>query len=224
MIPERLFALQDPEYAAFQAKLTPTVDPVRFIGVRVPDARRLAKELAGNEETADFLRELPHRYYDENILHALLISEMRDYDRCIDELDRFLPYVDNWAVCDILSPKVLGKQKDRLLEKIREWAASPEIYTCRFGLEMLMRWYLDDAFKPEYLELPAAAGRREEYYVKMMAAWFFATALAKQWEMTVPYLEDRRLEIRVHNKTIQKARESFRISPEQKAYLNSLKR
>ena len=220
-IEKMLFALRDPEYAAFQAKLTPSVDPSLFIGVRVPQVRKLARQLKDDPVIPAFLRELPHRYYDENMLHGLIISDIRDYDEAIVETDRFLPYIDNWAVCDIMSPKVFKKHKTELLAKIRAWTESTETYTVRFGIEMLMSHYLDDDFKAEYLEIPAKV-RLDTYYVTMMIAWFFATALAKQWEATVPYLTERRLDSRVHKKTVQKARESNRITPEQKEYLKTL--
>lgn len=222
-ITEELFALQDVAYADFQAKLTPNIPRERFIGVRVPEARKLAKRLAQEPEAAIFLRDLPHTYYDENILHSLLLSEMKDYDACVAAVDAFLPYVDNWAVCDILSPKIFKKHKAALLEKIKEWSASKKTYTCRFGIEMLLSHFLDEDFKPAYLEIPASV-HREEYYVRMMMAWFFATALAKQWDATIDYLEDCRLDPWTHNKTIQKARESGRITPKQKEYLKTLKR
>lgn len=221
-IREELFALQDIEYGDFQAKLTPGIPRELFIGVRVPEVRKLAKKLIKEPETAVFLKDLPHKYYDENMLHGLLISEMRDYDACIAAVDEFLPYVDNWAVCDIMSPRVFKKNKAALMEKIKEWSASEKTYTCRFGLEMLMSHFLDEDFKPEYLEIPAAV-RSEEYYVRMMAAWFFATALAKQWDASVKYVEECRLDVWTHNRTIQKARESYRITPEQKEYLKGLK-
>ncbi|WP_071705159.1 DNA alkylation repair protein [Murdochiella vaginalis] len=220
---EELFALQDVAYAAFQAKLTPNIPRERFIGVRVPEARKLAKRLAQEPEASIFLSDLPHTYYDENILHSLLLSEMTDYDACVEAVDAFLPYVDNWAVCDILSPKIFKQHKTALLEKIKEWSASEKTYTCRFGLEMLLSHFLDEDFKPAYLEIPASV-HLEEYYVRMMIAWFFATALAKQWDATIEYLEDRRLDTWTHNKTIQKARESRRITPKQKEYLKTLKR
>lgn len=220
-IEELLFEHRDAEYAAFQAKLTPSVDSGLFIGVRVPEVRKLAKELKDDPVTAEFLRELPHKYYDENMLHGLLISEIKDYEKAVEETDRFLPYVDNWAVCDIMSPNVFKKHKAQLLEKIREWTGSGEPYTIRFGIEMLMSHYLDEDFRPEYLEIPAEL-RSDEYYVNMMIAWFFATALAKQWDAAIPYLQQRRLDEWVHKKTIQKARESFRITDEQKAYLKTL--
>lgn len=219
---ERLFSLQDKEYAVFQSKLTPTVAPEKFIGVRVPEVRKLAKELAKEEELPSFLNELPHEYYDENMLHGLLISGMKDYDACIFETDKFLPYVDNWAVCDIMSPKIFAKNKGRLIEKIREWSASSDTYTCRFGIEMLMSHFLDDDFSPEYLDIVAKV-RSTEYYVNMMVAWFFATALAKQWDATIPYVTGQKLDTWTHNKTIQKAIESYRITDEQKDYLRSLK-
>ena len=222
-IQKELFALQDKSYGDFQAKLVPNIPRELFIGIRVPEARKLAKRLAKEPDTSIFLRDLPHKYYDENILHALLISEMKDYAECIAEVDKFLPYVDNWAVCDILSPKIFKKNKAPLLEKIKEWSASEKTYTCRFGIEILMSYFLDDDFKPEYLEIPASV-HSEEYYVRMMIAWFFATALAKQWDTTIKYIEDHRLDTWTHNKAIQKARESRRITPKQKEYLKSLKR
>ena len=221
-IKDELFALQDISYGDFQAKLTPGIPRELFIGVRVPDARKLVKRIVEEQETSEFLRDLPHKYYDENMLHGLLLSEMKDYDACIAAVDKFLPYVDNWAVCDIMSPKIFKKNKTALLEKIKEWSASEKTYTCRFGIEMLMTHFLDDDFKSEYLEIPASV-HSHEYYVQMMIAWFFATALAKQWDATVKYIEDHRLDIRVHNKAIQKARESKRITPQRKEYLKSLK-
>ena len=221
-IQSRLFDLQDKEYAAFQAKLTPTIQADRFIGVRVPNVRKLAKEYIKDPEHEQFIHSLPHQYYDENMLHGLLVSEIKDYKECIEETDRFLPFVDNWAVCDIMSPKVFKKHKVELLPKIREWAASDHTYTCRFGVEMLMSHFLDEDFNLEYLEIPAAV-TSNEYYVKMMIAWFFATALTKQWDAAFPYIQQQRLAPWTHNKTIQKAIESYRITNEQKALLRSLK-
>ena len=220
---EKLFLLKDDEYAVFQSKLTPGIPPEAFIGVRVPVLRKFAKEYKNDPSSADFLKALPHRYYDENMLHALLISEMKDYDEIICYLDAFLPYVDNWAVCDIMSPKALKKHTAELFLKIKEWTESQHTYTCRFGIEMLMSFYLDDNFNPECLRLPASV-HSEEYYVRMMVAWYFATALAKQWEATVPYIEKGILDEWTHNKTIQKAIESYRITNEQKEYLKTLKR
>lgn len=219
---KRLFELRDVEYASFQAKLTPTVPFELFIGVRVPKVRLLARELLKNPGYETFLEELPHKYYDENMLHGLLISGISDFDKCVSLVDRFLPYVDNWAVCDIMSPKVFAKHKSELLVKIREWASSDDVYTCRFGLEMLMKYFLDEDFKPTYLKIVAAV-KGDDYYVKMMVAWFFATAFAKQWDASIPYIENRKLAAWTHNKTIQKAIESFRITDEQKKYLRTLK-
>lgn len=219
---QRLFALQDLSYRDFQAKLIPTVDPEMVIGIRTPALRKLARELAKGEDVQSFLDGLPHQYYDENNLHAFLIEQCKDFDRTVALLDAFLPYVDNWATCDLCSPKVFAKHLPELLPHIMRWTASNQTYTIRFGLEMLMRYYLDGAFQPAYLEL-AASLRSEEYYVNMMIAWFFATALAKQYDAALPYLAERRLEAWTHNKTIQKAVESNRISPEQKGYLKTLR-
>lgn len=223
MIQERLFALQDEKYGDFQSKLIPGLPREQVIGIRMPAMRKLAKEFAKEEEAAAFLKQLPHTYYDENVLHALLIASMKDYDACMEAVEAFLPYIDNWAVCDGLSPKVFRKHKKELLEKIKFWIPSEHTYTCRFGIGMLMRWFLDEDFQPEYLEMPAAV-RSEEYYVNMMTAWFFATALAKQWDAAIPYLEQSRLDSWTHNKAIQKARESYRITPVQKEYLKTLKK
>ena len=217
-----LFALQDKEYAAFQAKLTPTVPNEKFIGVRVPELRKLARKLYREGNYAEFLNQLPHEYYDENMLHGLIISEITDYNSCVQELERFLPYVDNWAVCDTMSPKVFMDNKEILLLEIYRWASSKDTYTSRFGMGMLMAHFLDDDFKPEYLEIPAAV-KSDEYYVNMMVAWFFATALAKQWDAASPYIEKRTLSPWVHNKTIQKAIESYRITPKQKEILKKMK-
>lgn len=219
---DSLLALQDLLYKEFQCGLMPTVDPDTVIGVRMPALRKLAKDFAETPEAAEFLKALPHRYYEENNLHGLLISAMRDYDRAVAALDAFFPYVDNWATCDLIRPKVFQKHLPELLEKIQVWLASDHTYTVRFGLEMLMTCYLDDAFRPEYLEL-AAGVRSGEYYVNMMIAWYFATALAKQYDAALPYLRERRLDPWTHNKAIQKAIESCRVTGEQKAYLRTLK-
>ena len=220
---QHLFGMRDAAYAAFIAKLTPGFPPSHFIGVRVPLLRTIARSFAKEEAASQsFLSHLPHSYYEEDMLHGMLISLVKDYDRCLDLIDRFLPYVDNWAVCDTLSPKVFAKQKAQLLENILRWSSSSHTYTCRFGLRMLMTHFLDDSFSADFLEIPAAI-RSEEYYVKMMVAWFFATALAKQWEATLPYLENRQLDPWTHRKTIQKAIESYRIPPERKDYLRTLR-
>ena len=219
---ERLFAMQDKQYAAFQAKLTPGVPVKSFIGIRVPVLRKFAKVFTKENECEKFLHQLPHEYYDENMLHGLLVSEVKDYEECIRLTENFLPFVDNWAVCDIMYPKVFAKHKEELLAKVKTWSKSSHVFTCRFGIEILMSHYLDKDFKSDYLEIPASV-RSEAYYVKMMVAWFFATALAKQWDATLPYIERKRLARWTHNKTIQKAIDSYRITPEQKEYLRTLK-
>lgn len=217
-----LFEYQDEAYRNFQARLMPTVNPERIIGVRTPVLRKLAKMLAKDPEIDVFLKDLPHRYYDENNLHGLIISECKDYQKAVAYVDALLPYIDNWATCDLLSPKAFRKNRELLPAEINRWLSSGQTYTIRFGIEMLMSHFLDEKFRPEYLEKTAEI-RSEEYYVNMMIAWYFATALAKQWERTVPYLEQFRLERWTHNKTIQKAVESDRISDEQKTYLRTLK-
>jgi len=222
-IQKELFSLQDKEYMKFLSKLTPNVSEDTIIGVRIPEIRKLAKKLVKNNEYEDFLKELPHKYYDENLLHGAIISENKDFENCIELLNSFLPFVDNWAVCDTISPKIFKKHKKELIEKIKEWSQSDKTYTCRFGVEMLMTHFLDEDFKKEYLEMVANI-HSEEYYVKMAVAWFFATALAKQWDYAVIYLENNRLDVWVHNKTIQKARESLRILEDKKGYLKGLKR
>ena len=218
-----LLASRDEENAAFQAKLTPTLPAEKFLGVRVPRLRELEKQFRNTEEGKAFLRALPHRYYDENLLHSIFISNMKGSEAVYDALAAFLPYVDNWAVCDTLRPNAFRKDKDGLLDRIRGWIVSPETYVCRFGVDMLMTYFLDGGFQPEYLAIPAAV-HSEEYYVNMMIAWYYATALAKQWDAVIPYLEEGRLGVWVHNKAIQKACESCRITDAQKAYLKTLKR
>ena len=221
-IEKRLFELRDEKYRAFQSKLMPGVDIERIIGVRNPLLRKLAKELVKTEGSEAFLRDLPHGYYDEYNLHGYMISECKDYAKAIEYVDAFLPYVDNWATCDLLSPKAFAKNRDKLPQDIERWLSSDEPFTVRFGIEMLMSHFLDGDFDSKYLERVSYI-RSEEYYVNMMIAWYFATALAKQWERTLPFVEDRKLDKWVHNKTIQKANESFRITAEQKEYLKSLK-
>jgi 3-methyladenine DNA glycosylase AlkD len=221
-IREELFRLQDTGYRDFQMKLIPTAGPDTMIGVRTPALRKYAKALVKAGQADEFLKNLPHTYFDENQLHAFILSELKDYDLCIEETDRFLPYVDNWATCDQLSPRVFKKNHARLSEKIPEWISSQETYTIRFGIGMLMQHFLDEDFDPAYPETVAGI-RSGEYYVNMMIAWYFATALAKQYDTVLPYLEQRRLDPWTHNKTIQKAVESYRITAEQKEYLKSLK-
>lgn len=221
-IRETLFSLRDEKFAAFQARLIPNVAPERIIGVRTPALRKLAKTLRGSGEAEEFLKALPHDFFEENNLHAFLLCEMKDFDACVQAVEDFLPYVDNWATCDQMSPRVFRKNKQALLPYIRCWIASERCYTRRFGTGMLMSHFLDEDFREEYLRLVSDI-RSEEYYVDMMIAWYFATALAKQYEAALPYLENRRLDPWVHNKTIQKAVESFRVSDEHKACLRALK-
>lgn len=222
-IQKRLFELSDEKNADFSAKLTPGIDREKFLGVRIPASRKLAKEIIKENEHKDFLNSLPHKYYDENILHSILISEIKDYDECIKYVDEFLPYVDNWAVCDTMSPKAFKNKHERLMNDILRWVDSDQTYTIRFGLKMLMAHFLDNDFKNEYLKIPAKI-KSDEYYINMMIAWFYATALAKQWNSTIVYIENGVLDKWVHNKAIQKARESYRITAEQKEYLKSLKK
>ena len=221
-IRQELFSMQDKGYRAFQVKLIPTVNPETVIGTRTPVLRAYAKSLVKRGDTDAFLTELPHTYFDENQLHAFIVSEIKDAERCFDEVERFLPYVDNWATCDQLSPKVFKKNRERLLLHIRKWIASDKVYTIRFAIGMLMQHFLDEDFDREYPEMVADV-QSEEYYVNMMIAWYFATALAKQYDAIIPYLEGQRLEAWTHNKAIQKAIESRRITLEQKDYLRSLK-
>ena len=221
-IQQQLFALQDLKYRDFHAKLVPGMDVNDIIGVRTPDLRKLAKQFAKDEMVGEFLAVLPHQYLDEMNLHGFIISELKDYDECLEEIERFLPYVNNWATCDLLSPKAFKQKKNRarLLEDIKRWMASDEPFVIRFGIEMLMSFYLDDDFKPEYLKWVSKI-RNKHYYVKMMVAWYFATALAKQWDATLPYIEGNTMEKWTHNKAIQKAVESYRITLEQKELLKS---
>lgn len=221
-VQERIFALQDIEYRDFQSKLIPNLPPERIIGVRTPALRALAKELCRCADVDDFLSALPHRYFEENQLHAFLISLGRDYGETIRRLDAFLPYVDNWATCDQMSPKVFRRHRAELPAEIDRWLVSEHPYTVRFGIGMLMQHYLDEDFREEYLARVAAL-RSGEYYVNMMIAWYFATALAKRYDETLPYIERRRLDPWTHNKAIQKAVESDRVPNAAKAYLRTLK-
>ena len=222
MISEKLFALQDQKYQSFQSKLMPTVPPETIIGVRTPLLRKLAKEFSGTPQAEEFLRTLPHEYYEENNLHAFLIEKIRDYDIALAETERFLPYIDNWATCDCFCPKIFARHKAELLEHIRGWLKSDRLYTVRYAIGMLMRHYLDEAFRPEYLAWVAGV-QSEEYYINMMRAWYFATALAKQPDKALPWLTERRLDVWTHNKTIQKAVESDRISAEMKQQLRRMR-
>ncbi len=221
-IQQKLFKMQDLEYKKFHSGLMPQTNPDTIIGVRTPLIRSMIKEL-DIEDVEKFLNsKLPHLYYEENNLHVFLISKIKNYDDCINELEKFLPYIDNWATCDSLRPVCFNKNKDNLLIKIDSWIKSRHTYTVRFAIEMLMIHFLDKDFQEDYLTKVAQI-KSDEYYVNMMIAWYFATALAKQYNSTVKILENRRLSTWIHNKTIQKALESFRITDEQKKYLRSLK-
>ena len=222
-IRSELIKLQDPSYRDFQVNLIPTVAPEKIIGVRTPELRTLAKALSKRDDISVFLDDLPHSSFEENQLHAFILSVMKDAEACIKLVDKFLPYVDNWATCDQMSPKIFKKHKELLLGFVNEWIKSDHTYTRRFAIGMLMEHFLDDDFKTSYLTKVARV-RSDEYYVNMMIAWYFATALAKQYDQTVPYIEKQNLDIWTHNKSIQKAVESYRITEEQKAYLKTLKR
>ncbi len=219
---KELFTFQDFSYRDFHAKLMPTVDKEKIIGIRTPVLRNFSKEFSKRDEAKSFMQNLPHRYYEEDNLHGMLIQKSKSFDECIDELDRFLPFVDNWATCDMISPKVLKKNPDALMIKIKQWLKSDLTYTVRFGVKCLMDFYLEENFSEDILKLVAEV-KHGDYYVKMVCAWFFATALWKQYESTLPYLTENRLDQWIHNKTIQKAVESYRISDETKIYLKTLK-
>lgn len=222
-IRKELFRLSDEGYKDFLSGLIPTVDPDAIIGVRTPELRQYAKELYKQGDYTEFLIDLPHLYFDENQLHAFIISCMRDFDECICELERFLPYIDNWATCDQLSPKVFAKHKYKLLKPIHSWMATDETYTVRFAIGMLMQHFLDADFDQKYANAVASV-ISDEYYVNMMRAWYFATALAKQYDCIIKYLEELKLDVWTHNMTIKKAVESRRISDEKKSHLRKLKR
>lgn len=219
---KKLFELQDTKYRDFHKKLIPGFPEDKIIGVRTPVLRKFAKEYAKTEDAVEFIKILPHEYYEENNLHMFIISGIKDYDSCVAEIERFLPFVNNWATCDMPLPKCFYKNSEDVIERARAWIRSDKTYTIRYGIGVYMSMFLDENFKPEYLS-EIASIKSEEYYVNMMIAWYFATALAKQWEKTVPFIEEKRLEEWTYNKTIQKAVESYRITPEQKTYLRSLK-
>ena len=219
---KELIQLQDLKYRELQLRIIPSIDPASVIGVRTPALKTMAKEMLKSGDYTAFLQELPHEYFEENQLHAFLISGIKDFDECMKELEKFLPYVDNWATCDQMSPKVFKKNKEALLTHIKKWIQSQHTYTIRFGVGMLMEHFLDDAYDPCYPAMVAAL-RSEEYYVNMMIAWYFATALAKQYESILPFLEEKRLDDWTHNKAIQKSMESYRITKEHKQYLRTLK-
>ena len=219
---ERLISYKDEKYREFQSKLVPNIDKETIIGVRTPKMRKIAKEIFGTEEASMFLETLPHKYYEENLIHFFLISKIKDFDECIKEVERFLPYINCWPVCDQATPLVFRKNHSKLLPLIKKWIGSDHIYTARFGIRMLMNEFLNDDFKEEYLELVSSKSG-DDYYLKMMIAWFFATALAKQYDATIKYIENRCLDPWVHLKTIQKAVESYRVSDEHKEYLKKFR-
>lgn len=221
-ITEQLFALQDVAFGDFQAKLMPTIDRNNVIGVRTPDLRKLARQIAKTGAARDFISQLPHRYFEENNLHAFIVAGISDFGDAMLQTEIFLPHIDNWATCDQFTPKVFGKHPAELLSAVKVWITSPHTYTIRFAIKMLMTFYLDSLFKPEYPQMVAAV-KSDEYYIKMMIAWYFATALTKQYDSVLCYLTDHRLDTWCHNKTIQKAIESYRISDERKTYLRSLR-
>ena len=221
-IREDLFANQDVKYRDFQSKLTPTIEANTAIGVRTPVLRKLAKDYSKRQDVDDFLADLPHKYFDENQLHAFILSEIKDFDECMGKLERFLPFVDNWATCDQMSPKCFKKNHEKLLPYLNKWIKSDDIYTVRFAIVTLMSHFLDDDFDEGYLKLVSDI-KSDEYYINMAIAWYFATALAKQYDKTIPYIENKTLDVWTHNKAIQKSIESYRVTAEHKEYLKSLK-
>lgn len=221
-VENRLFQMQDKGYGDFHSRLMPNIERERIIGVRTPQLRKFAKEFAKNPESEVFMEDLPHKYYEENNLHGFLIEGMVDFDNAVRSLEKFLPYIDNWATCDMTSPKIFKKHTDKLLPFINKWIRSDKTYTIRYGIGMLMKHYLDGEFNTEYLSRVAGI-KSEEYYVNMMIAWYFATALDKQYDSTIEYIRQKRLSPWVHNKAIQKAIESRRIPKDIKDYLKTLK-
>lgn len=221
-IQKDLFGFQDLEYRDFHSRLMPTVDYERIIGIRIPVLRKYAKELFKSEEYTEFLKELPHKYYEENNLHAFLIEQIKDFNVAIKETEEFLPYIDNWATCDCFQQRVFKKHKTELLKHIFEWLKSNKAYTVRYGINQLMTHFLDDEFNEKHLKMVAGV-KSDEYYINMMRAWYFATALAKQYDKTIPFIEQKFLDAWTHNKTIQKAVESHRIDKDTKEYLKKLK-
>lgn len=219
---DRLIKVKDSKYREFQIKLVPNVPSETVLGVRTPEMRKIAKEVFNSPDREAFLNDLPHKYYEENLIHFFMISMIKDFDTCVKDVETFLPYVDCWPISDQATPKVFAKNHQKLLPYIRKWIASDHVYTARFGMRMLMNEFLGDDFQEEYLEL-VANKKGDDYYLKMMAAWYFATALAKRYEETIPYFEEQRLDEWVHKKTIQKAIESYRVSDEHKEYLKSLR-
>ncbi len=221
-VQKELFAMQDLKYKKFHSALMPTVSPDLIIGVRVPQLRKFAKKFAKTLPAEDFLNSLPHNYYEENNLHAFLIEQEKDFARALILTEKFLPYIDNWATCDMFRPPVFKKNPDKLIKEIYKWIKSDKVYTVRFGIGLLLSFYLDENFSPEFLE-EVSKIRSDEYYINMMVAWYFQTALVKQYNHAIPYITGHRLSKWVHNKTIQKSVESLKISKETKDYLNTMK-
>ncbi len=219
---DRLLEVKDDQYKEFQAKLVPNISPELIIGVRTPEMRRIAKEVYAGEEWEEFIKELPHKYYEENLVHFFIIAMIKDFDICVKKVEEFLPYVDCWPVSDQATPKSFKKNHEKLLPYIKKWVASDHVYTARFGIRMLMNEFLGEDFKKEYLKL-VASKKGDDYYLKMMVAWYFATALAKQYDEAVKYIEGRELDEWVHKKAIQKAVESYRVTDEHKEYLKSFR-
>ena len=223
-IKNELFKMQDMDYRDFNSKLIPTVDKESMIGVRTPELRKYAKQLAKREDIEEFLHSLPHKYFEENMLHGIIISNMKDYDKVILNLEKFLPYVDNWAVCDIISPKIFKKNREKAIVNILSWIKSDHTYICRFGIGMIMQLYLEDEyFKKSYLDIIAEI-KTEDYYINMMRAWTFQVALVKQWKEAIKYIEKGLLDEFTHNKTISKSCDSYKIEKEKKEYLKTLRR
>lgn len=219
---QMLLEVKDDKYKEFQAKLVPNIDSKTIIGVRTPQMRAVAKEVFNSDIRDKFLNKLPHKYYEENLVHFFILAMIKDFDECVEKVEAFLPYVDCWPVSDQATPKSFKKNHDKLLPYIKKWIASDHVYTSRFGMRMLMNEYLGDDFKEEYLEL-VASKKGDDYYLKMMIAWYFATALAKRYDESVKYIEERKLDEWVHKKAIQKAVESYRVSDEHKEYLKTFR-
>ena len=219
---EQLLKVKDDKYKEFQAKLVPNIDPGTILGVKTPEMRQIAKDIFNSKEKDAFLKDLPHKYYEENLVHFFIISMIKDFDECIREVETFLPYVDCWPVSDQATPRSFKKNHEKLLPYIKKWIKSKHLYTSRFGIRMLMNEFLGDEFKDEYAKLVASV-KSDEYYLKMMVAWYFATALAKNYDETIKYIEERKLDDWVLKKTIQKAVESYRVTDEHKEYLKSFR-
>ena len=222
IIQSKLFKLQDLKYRDFHSRLMPTVNKEKIIGVRTPALRKFATEINKSDLKTDFLNILPHKYYEEDNLHAFIIEQIEDYDECICALDDFLPFVDNWATCDMMAPKILGKKLEKLYSKIEEWIKSQHTYTVRFAIVTLMKFFMGEQLDKKHLKLLMNV-TSDEYYINMAIAWYLATALSSNWELVIPYIEDKKFDKWVHNKAIQKAIESYRVTPGQKTYLRTLK-